>query len=380
MGSAAAGLTAALVTRYNENHDEAGRFTFSEGGITGSPAVSAIAGERTTPVPVGSPRTVTNVEADSDGDGVADAARVGVAAFSVPPPPSVPRVPNLTSRERAVESRFAQQYEENPQGMIDQYNAMRLASGEPNVFETDAVKMLDPGWNPPDGDPNSPTQETLDYRSQFNVPLHQTANAVCKAAFLQELDRIAQLPEDQRSVLVTAGGCGAGKSYALGKIDAVSAVKGQVAAVWDSAGDQNGTESPWVLEECAKRGIKAGFVYVHANPEEIWADPERGVAERALSKGRMIDAYVYADSYVMGSKNFAAFQERNQGKADFFVIDNSGKSGPKLVKDVPKIKSDRRRLVRFCQRELLRKQEKLRPSIIRGGMVGERYWKGEWAA
>ena len=195
---------------------------------------------------------------------------------------------------------------------------------------------------------------------------------------MQELDRIAGLPEAERMILVTSGGCAAGKSYALEKISAVGALKDKAAAVWDAAGDQNATENPWVLDEAEKRGINVGFVYVHADPAAIWADEKRGVAERALSKGRMIDAYVFADSHLMGAKNFDSFREKNGDRAAFFVVDNSGKDGPRLVDKVPKTTWSREKLVRYCQKTLVEKKSKLTPSILRGGLVGERYWRKEF--
>lgn len=371
-GTAAGTMLCAL--RFNPYHDEKGRFATSEGG--GASGDSEILNEATTPPPAGKLVKQSNIRTDLNNDGVDDQARVGVDAFA-PPPQNVPRLESLSAIERTVESNFADWYESDPQRAIDDYNKMRLdpKNPHPNTFETDAAKFLDPMWS---GEGQS-EEDTLAYRSTMNLALHQTANLIVKTAFLGELDRISKLPPDQRSVLVTSGGCGVGKGYCLSKVNQMTSAASKASAIWDAAGDQNATENPWIMQECEKRGIRPTFVYVHRNDvENVWSDPERGIFERAKKQGRMIDARVFADSYVLGARNFDAFKEANKSKADFLIISNDPKAGPRVIADLPKsaMRRSRKQLVNFATTSI-RKAKGVSGAIVRGALRGAAVWPGD---
>lgn len=276
--------------------------------------------------------------ADDDGDGVADAARVGVPAKEIPPPPPTPRLPNLTEEQRAIEQRFIEDYEKDPEGMGDRYRLKVVGKAakknEPPTFVTDDAKMLSADYDPPGKSP----EEIGAARARRNVLVHQAANAIAKRAFVQHLDELAKLPDGdkKKSVLVTSGGCGAGKGFAVKKgPGAVKELKDQVGAIWDAAGEQNATENPWILEECKKRGLKAHFLFVDADPERQWASPKLGVVSRAAQpppegEGRMVDARLFADSYALGAKNFKAFQDghKDDPNANFVFINTWDMSEP----------------------------------------------------
>jgi len=253
-----------------------------------------------------------DITADTDGDGIADFSKVGVPAHVVPPPPAMTRMPNLTKAERYVESSFVDWFESDPDGAVSEYRR-RTAEGlgdGPNFFSTDDVKLLHPVY-----------ASSLENRAKYNVPLHQTANAIAKRAFIDHLDQVVMnLPEDKRHVLVTAGGVAAGKGFALSKNKEINAVATAAAAVWDSAGEQNSTEMAWVANALKERGIKGTFVYVHADPSQKWENPAYGAVKRANTKGRMVDAHLYADSYVQGAENFQKFHENNLGNDDVNVV------------------------------------------------------------
>lgn len=327
-------------------------------------------------------------------DGVTKAARCGVPGMSVPPPPArLPRLPNLTPDERKVEEDFCKRYEEQPQEMVDEYmkrknqvvgnkdgNPVYAIGDAPNIFATDDAKMLDPNWNPAKGALSD--DEIKHNRGVYNLALHQASNAIAKKAFLQYLDK---LPDDKKSVLVTAGGCGAGKGFALGNIKQVGDIQKAVGAVWDSAGDQNSTELPWIQQECDKRGIKCTYAYIHADPKSSWADPNKGVVSRAKKVGRMVDGHVFVDSYALGAKNFSEFHKSTGDKADFFYINNAG--GPEAPKNekgwsmpyqTDKMPEDalslnREELSKFAAKTVLDCGD-CSPGIKRGATVGERIW------
>lgn len=318
----------------------------------------------------GSPKAYTpDPTHDSDGDGVTDAARVGVPAFDVPPPPKIGRLPGLDQHGSAVQDAFISHYESDPDKVASQFLDVVTKSGEPPTFGTDDAKCLTDAWSDPDPEKRAENRATL------NCALHQTANAIAKRSFLQHLDTLSKGDE----IMVTVGGCGAGKGFAL-KHDATALeAKGRAKAVWDSAGDQNATESPWILKEAEDRGLKVTFVYVHADPKTQWADPNRGVVKRASDPkdGRMVDAKVFADSYAIGARNHHAFHQANKDNpsARFIFLDNTGK--PKQIAGVPEeaLRLDADELAKFAS-EAVSKAD-VPPRVKAGGTIGERIWGGK---
>lgn len=318
----------------------------------------------------GSPKTYTpDPTSDKDGDGVTDAARVGVPAFDVPPPPKIGRLPGLDKHESAVEDAFIKHYEADPDKVSSQFLEVVTKSGEPPTFGTDDAKCLTDAWSDPDPERRAESRATL------NCALHQTANAIAKRSFLQHLDTLDKGDE----IMVTVGGCGAGKGFALKHDPVALEAKGRAKAVWDSAGDQNATENPWILKEAEARGLKVTFVYVHADPKTQWADPNRGVVKRAADPkdGRMVDAKVFADSYAIGARNHHAFHQANKENpsARFIFLDNTGK--PKQIDGVPQSARDldADELASFAAKAV--QDADVPPRVKKGGTIGERIWGGK---
>jgi HK97 family phage portal protein len=320
----------------------------------------------------GSPKSSGGVEhapdvlADDNEDGVTDAARVGVPAMVVPPPPGIGRIPNLAPYEREVEQSFIAHFESDPDAVSSRFLSLVTKQGEPPTFGTDDAKCLTDVWS--DEDPNERAQN----RATLNTCLHQTANAIAKRAFVQHLDTLKEGDE----IMVTVGGCGAGKGFALKNVPQALEAKNRAKAVWDSAGDQNATENPWILAEAASRGLKVNFVYVHADPKVQWADPNRGVIKRASDPkdGRMVDAKVFADSYAIGAKNHHAFHQANKDNPNvtFTFLDNTGK--PKEIPGVPQaaLDIDSNELASFAEQEA---EKSPAPAHVKqGALIGRRLW------
>lgn len=304
-----------------------------------------------------------------DHNGITTHARVGVPAHEIPPPPKVPRMPNLTPQERRVESKFIAAFEKDPEGMTQKFKDIVAAStkpGDPPTFGTDDAKALTSAWSHPDPVIRAKNRATL------NTPLHQTANAIAKKAFVEHLDTLK--PGDE--VLVTVGGCGAGKGYALKNVPDALDMKKRSKAVWDSAGDQNATENPWIQKELESRGLKGNYVYVHADPRNQWAHPERGVVKRAAdpSDGRMVDAKVFADSYAIGARNHQAFHDthRDNPNANFVFLENAGT--PKKLAGIPpeSLTIDRHELAAFAISTV--SSSDAPAHVKRGATSGTRIW------
>jgi hypothetical protein len=280
-------------------------------------------------------------------------------------------MPNLTPEERHVEERFARSFELYPDEVADSYIQAVKASKKPNTFETDAAKGLSSAWiDKEDKD------KQAEKRGRYNVALHQTANAIAKRAFEKY---VSGLPAGS-DILVTVGGCGAGKGFAQKNIPEVAPLAEKAGAVWDSAGDQNATENPWIQSLAEKHGHKVTYVFVHADPYVSWADPERGVVKRANDPedGRMVDASVFADSYGIGGKNHYNFytQNKNNPSAKFLFIDST-KGKPKLVSEFPMdaTKVDRKALREYAA-SVVAIRKNVAPRVKRGALVGSRVWKG----
>ena len=281
--------------------DEGGKFAPKEGG-----AVGGQVGE-------------VNPHLDTNGDGVTDRSRVGVPGMEVPK--TIPRVPGLLHDEWAVEERFATAYERDPAKMVNDYMADVASSQTPNTFSTDDAKRR-----------SSDYVKDKATMAQYNIAVHQTANAIAKAAFVKYLDDVVvKLPVEQQSIMVTAGGVAAGKGYALDNVERTQALAKLAGAVYDTAGEQNSTELPWLLAQAEKRGLRVAFVYIDADPHRTF---DR-VIERTVTKGRGVDGTLYADSYAIGAKNFKAFHDQNARKSNtaFIYLDNH--TVPKQIFEFP---------------------------------------------
>ena len=157
----------------------------------------------------------------------------------------------------------------------------------------------------------------------------EAAHACAQLAFVQKLDDLAKLPEGdpKRSVLVTNGGCGSGKGYALKKgLD--GEFKNRFGAIWDSAGEQCSLDNKWILAECAKRGIQTTLVYVHAEPEIAF---ERAVTKRFEEEGRVVSKRPFAESYADGAdymRELVASLADNPANLEVVIIHNKTDAAP----------------------------------------------------
>jgi hypothetical protein len=297
-------------------------------------------------------------------------SKVGVGAFDVPPPPPIPRLSGLPPEQNEAQEEFATDFEAHPDEMAAEYLAQVRASKKANVFNTDNAKMLSSRYN-------QEGEGSLSARGMFNLAVHQVANAIAKKAFLSALDDLAKLPpgDPKRTLLVTSGGVASGKSYALDNVAETKALVRESGAVWDAAGEQNATENPWVLAEAEKRGLQALFVFVDADPADTWENPDRGVMQRAIVEGRMVDAHPYADSYAEGARNFKAFYEatKNNPNARFVLLENRGT--PRLLDSFPEAALvDRGAVYQRASQAIDSRAADLPDYVYQGGTIGRKVW------
>lgn len=216
------------------------------------------------------------------------------------------------------------EFEADPQKFVERYRAMVDAEGGVPTFVTDDAKgaLRPEQWLGADGI----THEVKEFRSSgANAAMHQAAHAVTQMAFVEQLDELSKLPpgDPKRNVLVTNGGCGAGKGYAL-KQGLSADFKQKFGAIWDAAGEQSGLDNKWIIEEAAKRGVKVTLVYVNADPLKAF---ERAVTKRYEEEGRLVNTVSFAESYVDGGENMRALIrnfDKQPGDLELVVVDNTG--------------------------------------------------------
>jgi hypothetical protein len=304
----------------------------------------------------------------------AKASRVGIPGDEVLPPPRLPRLSGLSPAEKGMEHKMNSAIEKDPAGAAKAFTDVAKANNW--VFETDGAKALMPEWTRPDLPPDEKGKvhpERAKFRGKYNAVLHQGANAIAKRSFVSRLDEIEKMPEDKRQVLVTSGGVAAGKGSALA---AQPDLAKSVAATWDAAGEQNATENDWVLDECKKRGIKPVFLFVHADPEKSWP----GVIERAKGIGRMVDAQLFADSYAVGAKNFAAFHAKHKDEASFVFGRFKGRGEPAEILDkMPQeaLELDADEIYERASKYVDDKKDDLPDFVYQGATIGRRTWKAK---
>jgi len=119
---------------------------------------------------------------------------------------------------------------------------------------------------------------------------------------------------------------GAGKIYAIENTSHACQLMMDADAVWDSAGEQNSTEIPWVIQEARARGIAVDVIYVLQTPDVSW---ER-MLRRAARSGRVVDYRLHAESYADGARNFDAIQRHFEQDRDvtFTILDIRHVAGP----------------------------------------------------
>lgn len=303
------------------------------------------------------------LETEGIGKGMTKAAIVGVAGSEIPE--KVPRLEGLDENQQAIESQFAELWEDRnkrERAISILREKFRNSDGSMTI-ETDAVKELDSRWgskerikelqekrkNKTISDAEyKELRQYLEFQQQNNTVLHQTANALAKETLRREIES-RKANGEEVNLMVTSGGCAVGKGFGL-EPNGRKAIRDNTSdkslvsdyerrttpnrnmIIWDSAGDQNATELPWVASQNVDH---VTFVHTVGNGAKNASNTKSGLVQRAVDKGRMVDANVFSQSYWIGNYNFQVFYDNNSSnpKFSFFKVENPGKgNGPtKLI-------------------------------------------------
>lgn len=303
------------------------------------------------------------LETEGIGKGMTKQAIVGVAGKEIPK--RVPRLSGITEEQKEIENQFAELWEdpEKREQAIATLREKFTSKDGSMTIETDAVKELDPRWGDKQRikdlqnkkkagtiteEERSELDGYLSFQQRNNTVLHQTANVLAKETLRREIEARKSRGEEV-NLMVTSGGCAVGKGFGLetlgrqairdntpdkSLVDDYNArtTPNKNMIIWDSAGDQNATELPWVASQNVDH---ITFVHTVGNGAKNASNTKSGLVQRAVDKGRMVDANVYSQSYWIGNYNFQVFYDNNSSnpKFSFFKVENPGKgNGPtKLV-------------------------------------------------
>lgn len=295
--------------------------------------------------------------------GMTKASIVGVAGDSIPD--TLPRIKNLSKEQKQIQEEFDKKWEDKKEREKALKELETMKPFNSGTVETDAIKQLDPKWGKDDrikeiqesikkGEASKEMVNELDgymkYRQENNTILHQAANALAKEYFKRQVEA-----NPKAEILVTSGGCGSGKGYFLESTDAIgqkadrpwgqieikdktngfakthmdSVLNNKNTITWDAAGDQNSAELNWLKSFDRKMTV----VHTVGDPNKNAAAAGSGLTDRALTKGRMVDATVYAQSYTIGNQNTKSFYQANADnpKITFLKVENNGKGGDVIV-------------------------------------------------
>ena len=304
------------------------------------------------------------LETEGIGKGMTKQAIVGVAGKEIPK--RVPRLSGITEEQKEIENQFAELWEDpgkREQAIATLREKFTSKDGSMTI-ETDAVKELDPRWGDKQrikdlqkekkagtitDDEDTELRGYLSFQQRNNTVLHQTANILAKETLRREIES-RKANGEEVNLMVTSGGCAVGKGFGL-QPDGRKAIRKNTSdkslvsdyerrttpnknmIIWDSAGDQNATELPWVASQNVDH---VTFVHTVGNGAKNASNANSGLVQRAVDKGRMVDANVYSQSYWIGNYNFQVFYDNNNGnpKFSFFKVENPGKgNGPTRLID-----------------------------------------------
>lgn len=304
------------------------------------------------------------LETEGIGKGMTKQAIVGVAGKGIPK--RVPRLSGITEEQKEIENQFAELWEdpEKREQAIATLREKFTSKDGSMTIETDAVKELDPRWGNKQRikdlqkkkkagtiteEENTELNGYLSFQQRNNTVLHQTANVLAKETLRREIEARKARGEEV-NLMVTSGGCAVGKGFGL-EPDGRKAIRANTAdkslvddynarttpnknmIIWDSAGDQNATELPWVASQNVDH---VTFVHTVGNGAKNASNKNSGLVQRAVDKGRMVDANVYSQSYWIGNYNFQVFYDNNKSnpKFSFFKVENPGAgNGPTRLID-----------------------------------------------
>ena len=208
---------------------------------------------------------------------------------------------SLSAEEAEVEARFAALVQSRLDEIIAAYEA-RFGC----VIDTDRAREFSPDYC-----------ASKASRTRFSRAVYQPAKALADEIYRREIRKGA--PAEQRRIVFTSGGTGAGKSTVLATLDAESQSRDQSDIIVD------GTLSDYAS---ARTKIRAALALAHrvtlVHVHRDFAEAVRMVVQRAIEMGRAVTLDNIAATHFRSAETLFKLVEEFGGQIEIRVLENSG--------------------------------------------------------
>jgi hypothetical protein len=263
---------------------------------------------------------------------------------------TIPSNESLTSRERAIETRFREQIGGDVEGAIRQYASLPESDGG-RVLNTDLARELSPEYRAD--------------RTQ-SAAVHEPASWLVKEMYRRMLEQEPG-PGQEPRVVFTAGGTGAGKSTAIEQLAETADVVRTAQVVYDT--NLNSFKSALEkVEQAIQAGKEVEIFYVSRDPVEALT---AGALPRAMRMGRTVPLVEHARTHVGSAETIRKLAEHYEGdpRVHIEVIDNSRGKGNAALGSIEKLPALEYNSVERTLREALqaeRQAGRISDAVYRG--------------
>lgn len=214
---------------------------------------------------------------------------------------------------------------------------------DPKVISADECKRFFEPYEPaqrPDESNFEYRQRLRHARAQNSVLVNAAADAVEVALIVYKMQKLAA-EGVSATILVTDGGPGAGKSYALDNIKNKEGAPDWMQSpdlILDLQGESGGTKLDWILEQAALYGHRVGVIHVESNPLDGYHNLQFGIIPRTVNVGRTASVSQVLLAYVSSAAHFLGFiknsprDEKLQGALLGWVAIQNGVH-PRILED-----------------------------------------------
>lgn len=218
----------------------------------------------------------------------------------------IPRAEKLSPAERQVETNLANKIGRDPEAATAEYAALPESKGG-KILNNDIARELSPEY-----------AASKESRSTLSPAVHEPVSWFVKEMYAQKLKE-APAPGEDGTVLITAGGTGAGKTTAVEGLEPDAYNRAQIVYDTNSSSiDSTRTK----IQQALDAGKKVQYVYVYRDPIEALTG---GALPRAERMGRTVPLQNHAETHNGALKvvQQLAEQYKDNPNVDIRIIDNS---------------------------------------------------------
>ncbi len=219
---------------------------------------------------------------------------------------------SLSEADRAIETRFAAQINNNLEGSIARYNDIP-STRDGKIISVDDARELDPDY--------------VRDRS-LSTAVHEPASAFSKVLWERKLAGAGERP-----IMLMSGGTGAGKTTGLERLGVEN-----YHTVFDS-NLANFDKAVTKIDEALASGRDVDIMHVWRDPVEAFSGREGSAITRAMKNngnGRTVPISAHIDTHVGSNITIKRLKEHYAGdeRVEIFIEDNSLGKGNNELRDV----------------------------------------------